>query len=92
VLRLARASLLVDDVREASSAGHRAHALALEHGERANAAWAELLLADAARESNPDASLAHYERAIESAGELALKPLLLAARSGQSRLLRSKPG
>jgi tetratricopeptide (TPR) repeat protein len=91
-LRLARAFLLVDDVREASSAGHRAHALALEHGERANAAWAELLLADVARDKDEGAALEHYERAIEAARELALEPLLVAARSGQSRLLRSKPG
>jgi len=91
-LRLARACLLVHDTHEASLAAHRAYALALEHGERANAAWAELLLADAARDNDESVAQEHYERAIESASELALEPLLVAARSGQARLLRTKTG
>jgi DNA-binding SARP family transcriptional activator len=83
-LRLAQACLIVEDWHEASLAAHRGHTLALQHGERGYAAWAELFLADVARESGERAALEHYERAIELASELDLAPLLVAARSRQS--------
>ena len=85
-LRLAKACLIVHDTHEASLAAHRAYALALEHGERANAAWAELLLADVARDNGECAALEHYDRAIASASELALAPLLVAALSGSAHV------
>ena len=90
-LRLARACLIVDDAHEGFLAAERASALALQHGERANAAWAELFLANSARDDGRRAAPEHFDRAIALATELSLAPLLEAALSGQSRLQRTKP-
>ena len=90
-LLLADACLLTGRNAEAFEAARRAHLVAHEHGQKNHIAWAERVLGDVAAETDPGAALAHYERAIELARALGLRPVHRAASLGRARLPATTP-
>ena len=77
-LPLGEAHLLAGRLEEAHALAERALALAREHQERGNQAYALHLLGDIAAQREPpqvEAAAAHYEQALALAEDLGMRPL-----------------
>ena len=78
-LSLGEAQLLAGRLEEAHALAERALALAREHQERGNQAYALRLLGDIAARRDPPESAqaeAHYQQALALADELGMRPLV----------------
>ena len=78
-LSLGEAQLLAGRLEEAHALAERALALAREHQERGNQAYALRLLGEIAAQRDPpevDPAVAHYQQALALAEELGMRPLL----------------
>ena len=88
-LSLGEAQLLAGRLEEAQALAERTLALAREHQERGNQAYALRLLGDiAARREPPEGepAVAHYQQALALADELGMRPLQAHCRRGLGTL------
>jgi class 3 adenylate cyclase/tetratricopeptide (TPR) repeat protein len=77
VAMLADNILLSGDVEAAQRLARRASEVALNYREQGNAAVVMRVLGDIVTKSEPEEALVYYQRAIEGAGELGMRPLLV---------------
>jgi tetratricopeptide (TPR) repeat protein len=92
-LRLAEAARHLGRTNEALEAVRTGRETAEAQGERGHLAWAERLLGEILATEEPLAARSHYERAIEIASALGMRPELELIHAGLARLgLRSRPG
>ncbi len=90
---LGEAYLTMGRKKEAADWGARALALAVEHGERANEAYALRVLAKVeAYSGNRDAAEAHYLAALKLSKKLGLRPLTAHCHRGLAGLLNGRGG
>ena len=91
IVHLGEARVLADQPEEAAGLAERALALAREHGQRGQEAWAQRLLGDIAAHRDSSAvetAEGRYREAMTLAAELGMRPLMAHCHVGLGKLTR----